>query len=119
MVKLILMAVILTGCSTTDTGDNQIRIKRTLGWNPSPTSQNITGYKLYFGTGSSDYDGECVLNELGSPAIITMDSLSDPNMPRYTFSDFDKTKECFFSVSSFSDTLESEKSPEIRFIPTK
>ena len=113
----LLLLLIFTGCSSTD--DGRLRVERVLGWDSNPVYQDVTGYKLYFGTESSDYNGECVLDELGSPVIIRADSLSDPTMPQYTFEDFNKTTGCFFAISSFNKSFESEKSPKIRFIPAK
>ncbi|MFC1670480.1 hypothetical protein ACFL20_08810 [Spirochaetota bacterium] len=90
------------------------KIQITLQWDPTIDS---TGYRLYFGSSSGTYDGNCTDSNLTSPVEILVEDLENHDNPVYIVERM-KNSFCYFAVTAFNESGESGYSGEIIFDPS-
>jgi len=86
----------------------------TIAWENKSSSEEIEGYKLYFGSAPDQFDGKCLKN-VESPIYIPVSALKEPTSPVVTIKKLDSDK-CYFAVSSYNKRGESPKSLPIEKI---
>ncbi len=101
----------------TGTGAAMMGVFKEIGWDANPEHEILVGYKLYFGSAPGIYDGACVYGAETSPAIITIDSLTDQSHPSYIIDSFKNDTPCYFAISAYNNEVESSISSAIAFIP--
>jgi len=85
----------------------------TLAWDPNEASDNVTGYKVYYRTGSFTYNNCTGAAEGASPITVTVTSLSNPDAPQYTLSGLKDGVVYYFVVTAYNADAESSYSNEV------
>ncbi|MBN2514858.1 MAG: fibronectin type III domain-containing protein [Deltaproteobacteria bacterium] len=85
----------------------------TLAWDPNDASENVTGYKVYYRTGSFTYENSTGAAEGNSPITVPVNSLSDPDAPQFTVSGLQDGAVYFFAVTAYNAGAESSYSNEV------
>jgi hypothetical protein len=85
----------------------------TLAWDPNDESENVTGYKVYYRTGSFTYENCTGAAEGNSPITVPVAYLSDPDAPQFIVSGLQDGVVYFFAVTAYTAGAESSYSNEV------
>jgi len=104
-------------------------LSASISWDPNPSSQNVAGYKLYYGTTSRGCDSDPVdeqfiysgpqADEGLSPIIIFAEDMEDPAKPTYQLNNLSTSlpagEAYYFGLTAFNTAGESPYAFEVQF----